>query len=38
VLVTNHAFATGLLLPQQFQILKVYVDDLASPLVTPFVP
>lgn len=38
VLVTNHAFATGLLLPKQFQILKVFVDDLASPLVTPMVP
>lgn len=38
VLVTNHAFATGLLLPQQFQILKVFVNDTASPLVTPFVP
>lgn len=38
VLVTNHAFATGLLLPKQFQILKVFVDDVASPLVTPLVP
>lgn len=38
VLVTNHAFATGLLLPKQFQILKVFVDDVASPLLTPWVP
>ena len=38
VLVTNHAFATGLLLPKQFQVLKVFVDDLGAPLVTPVVP
>lgn len=38
VLVTNHAFATGLLLPKQFQILKVFVNDVESPLVAPFVP
>lgn len=38
VLVSNHAFATGLLMPQQFQILKVFVNDRASPLVTPWVP
>lgn len=38
VLVTNHAFATGLLLPKQFQVLKVYVNDVASPLVEPALP
>lgn len=38
LLVTNHAFATGLLLPAQFQVLKVYVNDTASPLAKPMVP
>jgi len=38
LLVTNHAFATGLLLPAQFQVLKVFVDDSASPLAKPVVP
>lgn len=38
VLVTNHAFATGLLLPQQFQVLKVFVNDTASPLIEPVLP
>jgi len=38
VLVTNHAFATGLLLPKQFQILKVFVNDTASPLIEPVLP
>ncbi|MGQ0528324.1 MAG: SMP-30/gluconolactonase/LRE family protein [Panacagrimonas sp.] len=38
VLVTNHAFATGLLLKKQFQVLKVFVDDTASPLVAPVLP
>lgn len=37
-LVTNHAFATGLLLPNHFQVLKVFVDDVASPLAAPIVP
>ncbi|WP_439639997.1 SMP-30/gluconolactonase/LRE family protein [Nevskia sp.] len=37
-LVTNHAFATGLLLPNQFQVLKVFVNDTASPLAEPLVP
>lgn len=37
-LVTNHAFATGLLLPNHFQVLKVFVDDVASPLAEPIVP
>jgi sugar lactone lactonase YvrE len=38
LLVTNHAFATGLLIPHQFQVLKVFVDDVASPLAEPLVP
>lgn len=38
LLVTNHAFATGLLLPAQFQVLKVFVDDTASPLAKPLLP
>jgi sugar lactone lactonase YvrE len=38
LLVTNHAFVTGLVLPQQFQILKVFVGDTASPLAQPLVP
>lgn len=37
-LVTNHAFATGLLLPDHFQVLKVFVGDTASPLAEPFLP
>lgn len=37
-LVTNHAFATGLLLPSHFQVLKVHVGDTASPLAEPVVP
>lgn len=38
LLVTNHAFATGALVPHQFQVLKVFVDDVASPLSEPLVP
>lgn len=38
VLVTNHAFATGLLLPDHFQVLRVYVNDVASPLAAPLLP
>lgn len=38
VLVTNHAFATGLLLPDQFQVLRVYVGESGSPLALPLVP
>lgn len=38
LLLTNHAFVTGEVLHSQFQILKVYVDDVASPLVEPVVP
>lgn len=38
VLVTNHAFATGILLQDHFQVLRVYVGDVASPLALPLVP
>lgn len=38
LLVTNHAFVTGLVLPHQFQVLKVFVDDVASPLAMPLLP
>lgn len=38
LLVTNHAFATGFVMPHQFQVLKVYVGDTASPLSEPLVP
>ena len=38
LLVTNHAFITGLVLPQQFQLLRVFVNDTASPLAKPIVP
>ncbi|MGQ0698131.1 MAG: SMP-30/gluconolactonase/LRE family protein [Panacagrimonas sp.] len=37
LLVTNHAPVLGLLLPQHFQVLKVFVDDVASPLAEPIV-
>jgi sugar lactone lactonase YvrE len=36
LLVTNHAFATGL--PSQFTLLDVYVGDTASPLAKPLLP
>ncbi len=38
LLITNHAFVTGNLLPGQFTILEVFVNDQASPLATPAVP
>jgi len=38
LLVSNHAFATGLLLPKHFQILRVFVDDYESPLAAPLLP
>ena len=37
-LVTNHAYATGNVLPQQFRVIRVFVDDTASPLATPHLP
>jgi len=36
LLATNHAFAT--MLPQQFTVLDVYVNDSASPLAKPDLP
>lgn len=36
ILVTNHAFATGI--PQHFQVLDVYVNDKGSPLSKPDLP
>lgn len=38
LLITNHAFVTGNLLPNQFTILEVFVNDQASPLATPVLP
>ena len=35
ILVTNHAFVTGILDPGQFSVLDVYVGDTGSPLVKP---
>lgn len=35
VLVTNHAPFTGGMLPSQFKILKVVVNDFGNPLVKP---
>lgn len=37
VLVTNHAFVTGINDPSQFTVLDVWVNDPGSPLVKPFV-
>ena len=38
ILVTNHAFVTGVTNPEQFTILDVWVDDRGSPLVRPVIP
>ena len=38
ILLTNHAFVTGVLNAEQFTILDVYVDDKASPLELPLLP
>ena len=38
ILLTNHAFATGLVDPGQFSIVDAFVDDTASPLVLPNLP
>ncbi|HEU4391227.1 MAG TPA: SMP-30/gluconolactonase/LRE family protein [Blastocatellia bacterium] len=38
LLLTNHAFVTGVTMPSQFTILSVFVDDKESPLVKPDVP
>ncbi|HEX6595734.1 MAG TPA: SMP-30/gluconolactonase/LRE family protein [Acidimicrobiales bacterium] len=37
VLVTNHAFVTGVTNPEQFTVLDVWVNDKGSPLVRPFI-
>lgn len=37
VLVTNHAFVTGVDDPAQFTVLDVWVNDKGSPLVKPFI-
>jgi sugar lactone lactonase YvrE len=36
--VTNHAFATGGQMPQQFQLLEVYVNDYEVGLFKPLIP
>lgn len=38
ILVTNHAFATGAVNPDQFSVLDVFVGDKASPLEKPNLP
>lgn len=38
MLVTNHAFATGGQMPQQFQVLEVFVNDYEIALFKPFIP
>jgi len=35
ILVTNHAFVTGILLPSQFTVIEVCVGDSGAPLVEP---
>jgi sugar lactone lactonase YvrE len=37
LLVTNHAFVTGQQMPQQFQVLKVFVRDYEAGLFKPFI-
>jgi sugar lactone lactonase YvrE len=38
ILVTNHAFVTGVLDPRAFTVLDVYIGDVASPLEKPMLP
>jgi sugar lactone lactonase YvrE len=38
ILLSNHAFVTGLLVPRQFSIADVWVDDVGAPLVEPAIP
>lgn len=38
MLVTNHAFATGGQMPQQFQVLEVFVNDHEAGLFKPLIP
>ena len=38
MLVTNHAFVTGVTNPGQFSVLDVFVDDRGAPLERPKLP
>ncbi len=38
ILLTNHAFVTGVLNPGQFSVVDVFVDDKESPLAKPNIP
>ena len=38
ILLSNHAFVTGVVNPKAFTVLDVFVDDQASPLEKPFLP
>jgi hypothetical protein len=38
LLVTNHAFVTGGDMPEQFQVLEVYVNDREARLWEPLIP
>ncbi|MGH9277501.1 MAG: SMP-30/gluconolactonase/LRE family protein [Acidimicrobiales bacterium] len=38
MLITNHAFVTGVTNPAQFSILDVFVNDRGNPLELPFIP
>jgi sugar lactone lactonase YvrE len=38
ILLTNHAFVTGIVLPRQFALLDVYVGDNGAPLFQPALP
>ncbi len=38
ILLTNHAFVTGITDPTAFNVLDVFVDDTASPLAMPHLP
>ncbi len=38
ILLTNHAFVTGVLDPGQFSVVDVFVDDKESPLAKPPLP
>ena len=38
ILLSNHAFVTGVVNPKAFTVLDVFVDDQASPLEKPLLP
>ena len=38
ILLTNHAFVSGVVLPNQFSVVEAFVGDTASPLVRPALP